>query len=110
MSRDCKSANPAQAHTELICRAKSMNLMVIEGGLGRQPSRRDISHELERRIAESGYRPAKAKSVMTDLPPPAAVHHLKIQLDFAASMLSQLDPIPADFRDDRYWPSFDGSR
>lgn len=87
-----------------------MNFTVIEGGLARQPSQRDIIQELERRIAESGYYLGKARSAMTNRPASAAMHHLKLQLDFAAGMLSQLNPIPADFRDNRYWPSFDGSR
>lgn len=96
-----------------------MNLRVIEGGLGRaagklaggrMPAPLDVMREAERRLGESGYQLARAKSLATGIQMPALLRYLQMQLDFAADMLSRLDPIPGDFREDRYWPSFDGSR
>ena len=93
-----------------------MNLRVIQGGLSMdagagarqdensQPGKDDVAREAARRLAESGYHLSRLKEFATRAPMPAGLKYLKIQIDFAGAALSRLDPIPADFRSDGYWP------
>jgi len=41
------------------------------------------------------------------VPMPAVLKYLAMQIDFAAEAISRLDPIPADYRSDLYWPKID---
>lgn len=94
-----------------------MKLRVIEGGLSsagqrdsqtsdRGPEREDIRREAARRLSASGYH---RSCVMESLgvPMPSALQYLAMQIDFAADAIGRLDPIPADFRSDLYWPKLD---
>jgi len=38
---------------------------------------------------------------------PPVFQYFAMQIDFAADAISRLDPIPADFRSDLYWPTLD---
>jgi hypothetical protein len=93
-----------------------MNLRVIEGGLSMaagagarpdenpQPDKDDVAREATRRLGESGYHLSRLKEFAIGVAIPLELRYLKIQIDFAAAALSRLDPIPADFRSDGYWP------
>ncbi|NKK97850.1 hypothetical protein GFM02_06105 [Rhizobium leguminosarum bv. viciae] len=90
---------------------------VIEGGRGQAvqmneraevapgPSREDVRREAARRISESGYHLSRIREFATGVPMLASLKHLSLQIDFAAEVLSRLDPIPEDFRADGYWPA-----
>ena len=93
-----------------------MKFKVIEGGRGQaaltdghtedgRPDRDDVRREAIRRLNESGYHPSRIRASATGAPIPAALRYLSMQIDFAAEALSRLDPIPADFRSDGYWPA-----
>jgi hypothetical protein len=41
------------------------------------------------------------------VPMPPAFQYFAMQIDFAADAICRLDPIPADFRSDLYWPKLD---
>ncbi|MBX4927472.1 hypothetical protein [Rhizobium binae] len=92
-----------------------MKFKVIEGGRGQaastdghtddRPNRDDVRREAVRRLNESGYHPSRIREFVTGAPMPAALRYLSMQIDFAAEALSRLDPIPADFRSDGYWPA-----
>ncbi|AJC81292.1 hypothetical protein IE4803_CH04153 [Rhizobium etli bv. phaseoli str. IE4803] len=95
-----------------------MKFKVIEGGLGQaaltnwrieedgRPNRDDVRREAVRRLNDSGYHPSRIREFVTGAPMPAALQYLSMQIDFAAEALSRLDPIPADFRSDGYWPAY----
>lgn len=95
-----------------------MNLRVIEGGLAalhaddmaglalrRAPQRIDVEREAARRLARLGYDRWRNRQQGTGIPMPRTVHYSAIQIEFVASTLSALAPIPADFRSDIYWPA-----
>lgn len=67
-------------------------------------SRTDVAAEATRRIKASGYERCRIKQLATGEPIPRALQYLKIQIDWVADTLAGLDPIPADFADDKYWP------
>ncbi len=73
--------------------------------LPRLPNREDVRKEAARRIDESGYHLSRIREFATGAPMPAALRYLRMQIDFAAEALVRLDPIPADFRSDSYWPA-----
>lgn len=88
-----------------------MGLRVISGGLdegycgGRRPlSGLDVQAEAARRIRRSGYEQCRARNLVTGEPIPRALQYLKIQIAWVADTLAGLDPIPADYADDKYWP------
>ncbi|OAP42710.1 hypothetical protein AU381_16205 [Sinorhizobium glycinis] len=86
-----------------------MKFRVIEGGKaidtrsGTGPA--CIRSEAERRIRASGYEQWRVRSLATGAPIPHSIRYLKIQIDFVAEKLGQLNPIPTDFTDDKYWPA-----
>ncbi len=94
-----------------------MALRVIDGGLSRVgesvagwgedrgPTVDDVRREAARRLSRSGYDRLRSKELATGAPMPATLKYLRMQIDFAAEALSQLAPIPADFRSDDYWPA-----
>ncbi|WP_037072556.1 hypothetical protein [Rhizobium sp. CF142] len=94
-----------------------MKFRVIEGGLssagerdrqasGRGPEREDIRREAVRRLSTSGYHRSRIMEAAGVSMPPA-FQYFAMQIDFAADAICQLDPIPADFRSDLYWPKLD---
>lgn len=94
-----------------------MKLKVIEGGLNsttdkdrqaadRRPEREDIRREAARRLSASGYHRSRVMETV-GVPMPSALQYLAMQIDFAADAIGRLNPIPADFRSDLYWPKLD---
>lgn len=67
-------------------------------------SRSDVEAEAARRVRESGYDQCRARYLVTGEPIPKALQYLKIQIAWVADTLARLDPIPADYADDKYWP------
>lgn len=86
-----------------------MRFRVIEGGKAVEtrsvtgPAR--IREEAQRRIRASGYEQWRVRSLATGAPIPSPIRYLKMQIDFIAEKLGQLNPIPQDFADDKYWPA-----
>jgi hypothetical protein len=88
-----------------------MGFRVISGGLDegnggswRSLSKSDVQAEAARRIRESGYERCRARHLVTGEPIPKALQYLRIQIAWVADTLAGLDPIPADYADDKYWP------
>jgi hypothetical protein len=88
-----------------------MYLRVIEGGLTetsdtttRSLSKSDVMAEAMRRIKTSGYDRYHARYLVTGEAIPKRLQYLKIQIAWVADTLSGLDPIPADYAEDKYWP------
>lgn len=83
---------------------------VIEGGLGgativRGPTDGDdIRREAARRLKAAGYDDAVARGFVTGRALPERLKYLHLQMNYAAAALMRRSPIPADFRDDKYWP------
>jgi hypothetical protein len=89
-----------------------MFLRVIDGGLSdgearaEHPlSKNDVQAEAMRRIKASGYDRYHARYLVTGEPIPKRLQYLKIQIAWVADTLAGLDPIPADYADDKYWPA-----
>jgi hypothetical protein len=92
-----------------------MKFRVIEGGLSaageRQdgagngwPDHADVRREAERRLGACGYHRSRVMELSLGLPMPSALRYLAMQIEFAAEAICRLDPIPADFHKDLYWP------
>ncbi len=79
-----------------------------EPGLGRGDGRavhpREIEAEARRRKAALGLDEWRLREYVTGAPIPIRVNQLCEQIDFAAQALARMSNIPADFRDDLYWP------
>jgi hypothetical protein len=85
-----------------------MKFTVIEGGKAAEVTAAGsatIRDEAERRIKAAGYEQWRVRSLATGAPIPGPVQYLKMQIDFVAGKLEQLNPIPSDFTDDKYWPA-----
>ena len=61
--------------------------------------------ECLRRKAAAGIEAAKARELAVGEHMPRDLRYLGMQMDFAASAMAALDPIPTDFASDIYWPS-----
>lgn len=88
-----------------------MYLRVIDGGLADRGTAADhplskshVQAEAMRRIRMSGYDRHHARYLVTGEPIPKRLQYLKIQIAWVADTLAGLDPIPADYADDKYWP------
>lgn len=85
-----------------------MKFTVIEGGKAAEVTAAGsvtIRDEAERRIKAAGYEQWRVRSPATGAPIPGPIQYLKMQIDFVAGKLEQLNPIPSDFTDDKYWPA-----
>jgi hypothetical protein len=89
-----------------------VKLQLIEGGrtatdeyASERPDAAAVRAEAARRLRESGSEAARVKELLTARPVPPEIQYLRLQVEYAAAALSTLAVIPADFRDDRYWPS-----
>jgi len=89
-----------------------MFLRVIDGGLAesatkdeRPLSKTDVLAEAMRRIKASGYERYHTRYLVTGEPIPKRLQYLKIQMAWVADTLAALDPIPADYAEDKYWPA-----
>ena len=87
-----------------------MGLRVIEGGLSNLggaetgTDRRDVAAEAKRRLDAIGYDRLAARERVTGAAIPAAIRHFRLQVEYVTTILSNLDPVPVDFRADAYWP------
>lgn len=90
-----------------------MRFTVIEGGRStdtpdkqfRQSlSARDVEIEARRRLKEAGFERSHVRYQVTGEPVPRALQYLRLQINWVAETLASIDPIPADFTDDKYWP------
>lgn len=84
---------------------------VIEGGLGgasivRGPAdAEDVRREAARRLKAAGYDEAQTRSFATGRPVPEGLKYFKLQIDYATAALQRHSPVPANYRDDKYWPA-----
>ena len=65
----------------------------------------EVRIEAARRLKAIGYEEWRVREFMSGRPMPSSVRFLQMQIAFASDALAQLDPIPEDFRSDRYWPA-----
>ena len=96
-----------------------MAFRVIEGGLaangwvnGDNAAQVDVAQvrrEGARRLRDSGFDRLEARRRITGIAVPRSVDHFRMQIEFVVGALSRLDPIPADFRNDCYWPILDNA-
>ncbi|THK37127.1 hypothetical protein EHS39_14950 [Ensifer sp. MPMI2T] len=85
-----------------------MKFKVIDGGKANEAMCADgptIRAEAERRIRATGYEQWRVRSLATGSPIPRSIQYLKMQIEFVAVKLEQLNPVPGDFTDDKYWPT-----
>lgn len=85
-----------------------MMFRVIDGGKVKEAvpaDRPTIRAEAERRIKATGYEQWRVRSLATGSPIPSSIQYLKMQIEFVASKLEELNPMPGDFTDDKYWPA-----
>ena len=68
------------------------------------PTAEDVLREARRRLATGDNDPHRLRALATGRPVPSATRYRMMQIEFVATTLSALRPIPADFADDRYWP------
>ena len=86
-------------------------LRVIEGGLGGAtivfgPADADeVWREAARRLKAAGYDEAVARGFVAGRRLPEGLKYLHLQMAYATAALLRRSPIPADFRDDKYWPA-----
>ncbi|WP_407716629.1 hypothetical protein [Mangrovibrevibacter kandeliae] len=93
-----------------------MKFKVIEGGLADGPAdgpeaaaggpvRPDqVAYEAARRIRAIGFDAWRIREFATGRPMPREIRYLQLQISFVGEALARLDPIPEDYRADRYWP------
>ena len=89
-----------------------MTFRVIEGGLvsgdqvaSDQIESKQVTDEGMRRLREAGYERFEARRRATGIALPVRIDRFRMQIEFAISALSRLDPIPPDFWHDGYWPA-----
>lgn len=86
-----------------------MALVLIRGGRrddGEDPTPcvQSVEREAARRLSITGHARAAACEAATGRPMPLPLRIYGLQVRAIALALAELDPIPADFRDDLYWP------
>ena len=92
-----------------------MRFQVIDGGLagihghnGRTAPRglspADVEAEAKRRLIAAGYERCRVKHQVTGEAIPRALQHFRLQVNWVAETLASLEPIPADYTHDKYWP------
>lgn len=95
-------------------RVIKVRLAVSEGGLdytGRDEWAErvrveDVEAEASRRLRAGRVNEWRMREFISGTPMPADIRYLEVQIDFAARALCKLSPIPADFADDLYWPTY----
>jgi len=70
-----------------------------------QPTPDDVRQEVRRRLARANLVALRALSVASGHEMPKTALYLVMQIEFVGQSLAALNPIPADFADDLYWPS-----
>lgn len=98
-----------------------MRFAVIEGNREwTEPARRvsapaaesvlveDVEAEARRRLRSCRIDEWRTREFITGRPMPEDVRHFAMQVEFAATAISRLSPIPDDFDNDVYWPHLMG--
>jgi len=75
---------------------------LVEGSAG--PTRADVQAEGARRVKALGSDEVRTREFATGRTMPAQSRYLRMQIEFVVEALCRMDRIPADFRDNRYWP------
>ncbi|QRM57395.1 hypothetical protein [Sinorhizobium sp. BG8] len=76
---------------------------MIDGRVG--PTSEDVRREAQRRLSLAGYGTMYARQLATGGRVPNSIAFLRMQIEFVAETLAELEPIPEDFRSDEYWPN-----
>lgn len=98
-----------------------MRFAVIEGSREwTEPARRgfgpatevilveDVEAEARRRLRSCRIDEWRTREFITGRPMPDDIRHFALQVEFAATAISRLSPIPHDFDNDVYWPRLMG--
>lgn len=64
----------------------------------------DVEAEARRRLRAIRLNEWRTREFITGQPMPDDIRHYALQVEFAASAISRLSPIPDDFDSDIYWP------
>lgn len=64
----------------------------------------DVEAEARRRLRAIKLHEWRTREFITGQPMPDDVRHYALQVEFAATAISRLSPIPQDFDSDVYWP------
>ena len=64
----------------------------------------DVEAEARRRLRSVKLNEWRTREFITGQPMPEDVRHYALQVEFAATAISRLSPIPQDFDSDVYWP------
>jgi hypothetical protein len=64
----------------------------------------DVEAEARRRLRAIKLDEWRTREFITGRPMPEEVRHFALQVEFAATAISRLSPIPSDFDSDIYWP------
>ena len=64
----------------------------------------DVEAEARRRLRACRINEWRTREFITGRPMPDDIRHFAMQVEFAATAISRLSPIPHDFDDDIYWP------
>jgi hypothetical protein len=90
---------------------QGMYLRIIDGGLQSAEvnttsplSAHHVHAEAARRLRAAGYNRSHMRQLATGEPIPKPLQYLKLQIGWVAETLAGLDPIPADYAHDKYWP------
>jgi len=86
---------------------------VIEGGYASPApqgrildARSQVHAEGQRRLQAAGVQRYESRERLAGIPMPSSFKHFKLQIEFAMAALSQLEPVPADYMLDGYWPTY----
>ena len=64
----------------------------------------DVEAEARRRLRAIKLHEWRTREFVTGQPMPEDVRHYALQVDYAATAIARLSPIPQDFDSDVYWP------
>ncbi len=64
----------------------------------------DVEAEARRRLRSCRIDEWRTREFITGSPMPDVVRHFAMQVEFAATAICRLSPIPDDFDNDVYWP------
>jgi hypothetical protein len=68
----------------------------------------DVEAEARRRLRSCRIDEWRTREFITGRPMPDDIRHFAMQVEFAATAISRLSPIPPDFDNDVYWPHLMG--
>ena len=68
----------------------------------------DVEAEARRRLRTCRIDEWRTREFITGSPMPDDIRHFAMQVEFAATAISRLSPIPHDFDNDVYWPHLMG--